>query len=87
MARAARNISPTPTAKTSLNLVQQQRTALAQVRNALSLVVAEHDRLVVYPLNSQGEAALKLAQAGAQRISEDAAPDADVGELPPKQNS
>ncbi|NGX06105.1 hypothetical protein [Mycobacteroides franklinii] len=48
-----------------------------RIRKAPSKVVAEHDRLVMYPSKQQREAALKLAQAEAQRVAERAAAKAE----------
>lgn len=56
-----------------------------RVRKAPSKVVAEHDRLVVYPSKQQREAALKLAQAEAQRAAEEVAvKTGGVGESEPE---
>ncbi|MDO3002873.1 hypothetical protein P5V83_23980 [Mycobacteroides abscessus subsp. abscessus] len=56
-----------------------------RVRKAPSKVVAEHDRLVVYPSKAQREAALKLAEAGARPVAEKATADAvDGGEPEPE---
>ncbi|ORA60851.1 MULTISPECIES: hypothetical protein [Mycobacteriaceae] len=53
-----------------------------RVRKAPSKVVAEHDRLVVYPSKAQREAALKAHEAEAQREAEKDAAKAGEGGVP-----
>ncbi len=49
-----------------------------RVRKAPSKVVAEHDRLVVYPSKAQREAALKLAQAEEALAGDDKEPGPEI---------